>query len=150
MSRKPAGWRKEPARHSLAARGVKTSFKPTEDMMRFTRKADNFSWHGDRDIEDKERWGPTFGKNRDSDALAISNFDAVSDDMIKRFPNDVRIVHSTHWAVGWTDQLFVRMYNDEGPTAAYTAVQDWNARLKNYPVADEDSFDRLQAEMGEE
>jgi hypothetical protein len=141
------GWHYQSARHALAARGIKTVYEPPEEMRELTyEKARDFSWHGDNDIPDKERWGPTVAMHRDSGPLQISNFETISEDMIERFPEDTRVVHSSHWGVGWADQLFIRMYNDDGPTEAYEAAMEWNEKLQDYPVADEEDYSRREYE----
>ena len=140
------GWRHEPARHALAARGIKTTYVPTPEIRELTEKDPDHSWWGDRDIEDKERWGQTFSVNRDSGLLEQSNFETISKDITERFPEDARIIHSTHWAVGWIEQLFVRMYNDEGPTEAYEALMEWKEKMESYPVADESDFSNREVE----
>ena len=119
-------------------------YEPTKEIKDLCALEDNFCWHGDTDIPDKERWGPTISKSRDSGPLEESNFQAITQDMLERFPEDTRIVLSTHWGFGWVEQLFVRHYDDNGPTPAHEAIMQWHDKLSNYPVANEEDFSQRE------
>lgn len=114
---------------------------------------------GERNFSGPDDIGEThmisISQNRDSDALAQSNFAVVSEDMLERFPDDVRIMHASHWAVGWVDQLIVRVlktdYKPAMPadwqfTEAFEAIVEWSTNLENYPVADESDWSRREHE----
>lgn len=90
---------------------------------------------------------PIIGRNRDSGVLENSNWDVVSGDMLKRFPNQCFIKGSKHWAVGWIDQLMVQCFTKKGTvTKAWLAAIEWSDRLSEYPVADEDHFSKAEYE----
>lgn len=57
-----------------------------------------------------EGWVETFGRHRDSDNLQNSNFDAVLKTLSEKFElnDDYQVLGSSHWAVGWCDQIMVR------------------------------------------
>lgn len=115
-------------------------------------------------IEDnKARAG--IGQHRDSDALERSNFQVIYDDLVTRFPDDVEIDRSSHWAVGWHEVILVtaldskRTFDDSLPVwngnypinesdihPAFLAAMEWQDKLDNYPVADESHYSDLEFE----
>jgi len=103
----------------------------------------DFGYWGDVPLG--ETWGFTISQNRDSGPMERSNWEVITEDMEKRFPKNVEIVHSSHWAVGWVEQLAVRMLDKRGKvTKAGKAILDWKESLENYPVADEEHFSDLE------
>jgi hypothetical protein len=107
----------------------------------------DFAYFGDND-DLFVTWGlcgPSM--HRDSDCLQESNYITIWNDLFGKFPDDVSELHSNHWAVGWIDQIMVRVIDDEGnPTPAFEALIEWNDALNDYPVADEDDFSRREWE----
>lgn len=106
-------------------------------------------------MDERERlgpnWGDIIGRHRDSDALANSNFEVIEADLKKRFPDDVENHRFGHFAVGWVEELLVRMFNDNGKlTPAGRAAVEWGVKIEDYPVADEDDFSRREFEESEE
>lgn len=105
------------------------------------KKARNFVWEGPSDESDPDKWAFTVSRHRDSGLLDESNFATISKDMEARFPDDVEVVHSSHWAVGWIDELAVRVFDEQGGiTDAFHAIVDWKDKLEDYPIADEDDY----------
>lgn len=103
----------------------------------------NFAYFGDDDLS---VWGTMLTVNRDSEALQRSNWEVIKDDMMARFPNDVKVLSTSHWAVGWLDELLVNTDNPGALDAAY----EWHEQLDNYIVADEQHYmDTEQAEIEE-
>jgi hypothetical protein len=94
----------------------------------------------------------TASVHRDSDVLDQSNWEVIKDDMVERFPNDVYVHGSSHWAVGWTDQLAVRVYVYPHPAVgviisdAFKAIVEWKGKLEDYPVADESHYSEMEYE----
>ena len=73
-------------------------------------------------------WGCTFGRHRDSDNLDISNFETILKQFDEKYEKneDFRVEGSSHWAVGWTDQLMVRVLQCD--------CEDWeNADIRIHP-----------------
>lgn len=109
-------------------------------------RPESFGYSGDLDLFNT--WGlcgPS--QHRDSDILTESNYATIVEDLEDRFPDDVEVVSANHWAVGWVEQLAVRVLGDDGkPTEAFEAVYEWNEALKNYPIADESDFSRREYE----
>lgn len=92
-------------------------------------------------------WAITFSKHRDSDVLERTNFEVISTDLQKHFPEDTDIERFSHWAVGWIEYLVVRMLDKQGEvTPAGVAAVDWQAALANYPVADDEAFSAAEME----
>jgi hypothetical protein len=112
-----------------------------------------------------ESWGlcgPS--THRDADILTQSNYAVITTDLGERFPEDTEIVRSSHWAVGWTEQLAVRVLRDlpecepawtgardprmceDYITDAFRALLEWAEALEDYPVADEQDHSRREHE----
>lgn len=111
-------------------------------------RPDNFAYFGDLD---GSVWGRAFGQSRDSDALERSNFEVITGDLLKRFPDDYVIERSNHWAVGWVDEGRIRVLKnprkrltEKNLTEAFRAVVAWKEKLENYPVADEEHYSALE------
>ena len=97
--------------------------------------------------------------HRDSDILEQSNFQFIYADLLEEDgvkSEDVFIVHSDHWAVGWVDQIAVRMFREDilridNPEIecsdlhpAFIAVVDWHEALTAYPVASDEHFSEME------
>jgi hypothetical protein len=117
-----------------------------------TRPSDFGYWGSD---EMFVTWGYTLSVHRDSDVLDRSNWQVITDDMLERFPDDCRIESASHWAVGWIEQLAVRVLREDGPvfpaefneddiTEAFEAIYEWSDKLSDYPVADEEHYSKLE------
>jgi hypothetical protein len=123
----------------LAERAEKLAWRDTSDS----------HWDGPTDGSDKSNWAATVSRHRDSDPLAVSNYVVIYQDMIQRFPEDVEDHRFSHFAVGWIDHLFVRIYDANGEfTPAFDAIIEWEQRLSDYPVADEEHFSETEMKMG--
>ena len=119
--------------------------KLAEQAVKETADTPDFAYSGDTPIG--ETWAFTFSQHRDSNNLQKSNFKVISEDLLERFPDDVKIESFNHWAVGWIEQLEVRMLDEKGiVTAAGKASLDWNVKLSDYCVADEDDYSRMDYE----
>lgn len=111
-----------------------------------TSKMQNYAYWGDVPIG--QTWGFIgVGRHRDSNALENSNFEVIYEDLKKRFPSDVTIIRSSHWAVGWSEGIAVHLLDDNGvATKAAAAAMEWEEKLEEYPVADEEHFSNLETE----
>lgn len=102
---------------------------------------DSYAYFGDLDRE--RLWVGTIGRNRDSDLIAESNFERIYEDALKMFGDDyVTIERSSHWACGWVEQIFIKMFHDDG---AVTSAGLWmiktNESLQNdYPLYDDSDY----------
>jgi len=81
-----------------------------------------------------------YGRNRDSDILRNSNFDAFLAALGGEGEN-VTVVRIGHWACGWCEYIGVR----EGSPEAGIA-ESLRERLEDYPVLDEDDLTRREWE----
>jgi hypothetical protein len=119
--------------------------KLAEEAVQETAKIEDYLYRGE--LELGETWAFTFSKNRDSGLLEESNYETIKKALEERFQNDVEEVRSSHWAVGWVEQLAVRMLSKAGRvTPAGIAALEWKGKLENYPVADEEDFSRREYE----
>jgi hypothetical protein len=95
----------------------------------------NASYSGDRGD-----WLIVMARNRDSDALARSNFDAA---LARLEGPTVAVERSSHWAVGWVDYLIV----DPSDTERVMKAMDMLRGLEEvYPVLDDDLFSQYEFE----
>ena len=100
------------------------------------RTGTGFVYYGDLPLG--ETWAFMLARHRDSDTVEQSNWHVIHTDMAERFPDDIEVVHCSHWAVGWIDHLAVRLLDDaEALTDAGHAILEWKEQLDDYPVADE-------------
>jgi hypothetical protein len=117
-----------------------------ETIDRALERPSDFAYFGDRPLF--ETWGLCGPMtHRDADALTASNYRVILKNMQERFPDDVDTLSSSHWAVGWCEQIMVRVINDDGtPTEAFAALLEWSGALAEYPVADEEDYCELERE----
>jgi hypothetical protein len=93
------------------------------------------------EIKDRETW-LVFQEahNRDSDALAESNFYCALEAMGGE-SDDVEVHRFRHWANGWYEIVLVR----PGSEAEQIAIK-LQGKLEDYPVLDEDDFSQREME----
>ena len=95
-------------------------------------------------LEDQGDWYVVTGRNRDSDILTESNFDAALA-CLGGESDDVEVHRFGHWACGWLEIILVRP-----DTEAEATARALRARLENYPMLDESDFcEREYAEYNE-
>lgn len=91
-------------------------------------------------LDDRQDWLVFLGRNRDSDILTESNFDAALK-ALGGEGDDVEIHRFGHWACGWFEVILIRPDSD----AASLAV-DMEVALDGYPVLDESDFSQRETE----
>jgi len=86
--------------------------------------------------------------HRDSDILQKSNFDAALKMLGGESSEgrDVVVASSSHWAVGWLDEIFV--HKDAADKVAI--LEDILERIADYPVLDEDDYRQRESEANDE
>jgi len=84
------------------------------------------------------KWFCLLTQNRDSDCLTRSNFTSALEILGGESPT-VKIDRFGHWACGWWESLSVA----EG-SEAYKKALEIEAKLKDYPLVNEDHFNQLQ------
>jgi hypothetical protein len=82
-----------------------------ESVLKESRNIPSFSYSGD--LELGVYWAFTFSVHRDSGQIDRSNWEVITNDLEKRFPDDIESVHCGHWAVGWIDHLAVKVWESE-------------------------------------
>jgi hypothetical protein len=104
-------------------------------------------WHREDNYmgKDYSDYFVLMGHTRDSDALTESNFHTALD-MMGGESNTVIVARMNHWLVGWVEGIFIHKSDQE----AIDKGEDILAQLEEYPVLDEDDYDRTRADMGEE
>lgn len=124
----------------------------------------NYAYYGDND-EMFGSWGqsgPT--RTRDSGALDNSNFQSILGYLQEKYPDDIREMRTSHWAVGWMDVMEVRVLKDSAPEsikeygmAQYgTIEEDWITDCfkelheicvdlaESYPIFDESLYSQME------
>lgn len=86
--------------------------------------------------------------HRDSSIMQKSNFDAALKMLGGESAEgrDVVVANSSHWAVGWIDEIFV--HKDAEDKVAI--LEDILERLSNYPILDEDDYQQRETEANDE
>ena len=79
--------------------------------------------------------------SRDADILTRSNWEVVTDDILKvATHDDTEICRFGHWACGWYEQLLIH----KSDTEALKVAEEWCCFLSDYPVADDEHHSELQ------
>lgn len=92
-------------------------------------------------------WGFTpFSTYRDADCLTRANWEVITEDLQRRFPDSFEIMHSTCQLMGWVDNLLLNVTDER----AAQAVLNWVHKLERYPVADDEKLAALEGEEIEE
>jgi len=120
------------------------------------KKPEDFYYNGPEDMF--KTWGYCgIDKHRDSTAIDVSNFEVISKDLITNYPDDFRVETYTHWLVGSVDRLVCRVLKNESMglvgwniTDAFISAMCWKNELKDYPIADEDNYEQLRLEYGDD
>jgi hypothetical protein len=101
----------------------------------------DFAYFGDLDLS---VWGfSPFGKHRDSDLLAESNFDYVLAALRRVSANSVEVMRTSHWLVGWYEHIMVRTTAKKTMALLYELFERYN----NYIVLNEDDLARRECEQ---
>ena len=79
-------------------------------------------------------WAVLLGRNRDSDVLTESNWQAALELLVGE-SETVNIHRFGHWACGWLEYLCVRIMSP-----AHLIAQKIESDLENYPVLDEEDY----------
>lgn len=126
--------------------------KPITELARMAlEKPSDFGYWGSEDMF--VTWGFTgHDRNPMSKNLGESNFKAISEDLMTRYPDDFRIENYRHWVVGWVDRLVCRILINEKDgivesniSESFKAAIDYHLKLEDYPIIDENIYDEMQA-----
>lgn len=114
------------------------------------KRPSDFGYFGDNE-EMFVTWslGPVI-RHRDSDILEQSNADALEKCLNEEHPElseDWSITQCSHWCVGWCDHFSFRVVNPDGSLSDIAKFYlDWERKLDDYPVADEDDYSEREYE----
>ena len=107
--------------------------------------ARNFS--GDSDHLHDHYFVAPVSTSRDADILTRSNWDVVTDEILKvARHNDTEIHRFGHWGCGWYEQLLIH----KSDTEALKVAEEWCCTLADYPVASDVHYSELQREEAAE
>lgn len=93
-----------------------------------------------------EGWAITFSRSRDSDNREIANYEHVLSYLYEKYPDEYRVAHSSHWAVGWVDQILVKAVVNGEITQVFKDMYEFALDLEQYPALDEDAEIRMDHE----
>lgn len=91
-------------------------------------------------LDEIEGWYIVLGRNRDSDILSESNFDAALKSLGGE-GEDVQVHRFGHWACGWYELILVRP-----DSKAFEIAEEIESALADYPVLDDDDFSMREME----
>lgn len=80
------------------------------------------------------------GKHRDSEYIDLSNFEVALKALGGENPPDVIVVRSTHWAVGWVEQIMIH----ESCKDKLESAQNILDGLEIYPILDDMHYSNLR------
>lgn len=89
-------------------------------------------------------------KNRDSKIFEESNFEVLTRNLTREFPNDFDVERYNHWLVGWVERLTVKVLKNPGEiteeniTDAFKKAMWWKDQLNDYPFVAEDHYEDLR------
>lgn len=119
-----------------------TTREEVRELLKYPPDCGLFSGHPA--YKDPEHWciGPVI-EHRDSGLMDRANAKALIEALEKREdlqemwePHDFR-----HWAVGWVKHMSFRVLGDDGePTPMFHFMKEWEAKLDDYPLADEEAY----------
>lgn len=123
-----------------------------EELTRITRRPSDFGWHDAP--KDSHLWAFTrFAQNRDSGPLERVNYEVAVKELFSRRAGRGSVLDSRfgHFAVGWVDQLIVRVCRklprsgETVPTTlAWQVYCELRDRVDNYPCLDEDKLSEVE------
>jgi hypothetical protein len=86
-----------------------------------------------------------FGRHRDSDCLAESNF-RVALKALGGESETVLVIRESHWAVGWIEWIAIHESDSKSLQIADRLIED----LESYPVLNEEDWSELEQEAADE
>ena len=97
------------------------------------------------DAEPHAQWYVVLGQNRDSDALAKSNFECATSNLEACGEDAYHIHRFGHWGCGWYEVLIVNNENEK----ACTEADDMLRALADYPCLDDEHYSAKMCELEE-
>ena len=140
-------------RHKAAIRAAAERFLPpalalTAPVSAMT-KLKNFAPtqydHKGMNEPDKAEWLVVCSRHRDSKTIDISNFSTAHNRLTEHETNDVGVIGSGHWMVGYVETLIVRP-----GTPSADLAERLHDRIRDNIILDEDDVSRLEHENYQE
>ena len=97
------------------------------------------------DSEPHAQWYVVAGQNRDSDALAKSNFECATSTLEACGEDAYHIHRFGHWGCGWYEVLIVNNENEK----ACTEADDMLRALADYPCLNDEHYSAKMCELEE-
>lgn len=101
---------------------------------------------------DPRYWTMLHLSHRDSDVLTLSNAATIRQEL-ESLDTDTDIEFSSvlHWAVGYCDVVYIRVYDTSGEiTRAFAKYFELQERLADYPVLNDDDYNARQEAYAQE
>jgi hypothetical protein len=109
------------------------------------RRAEGLLWSAEP--KDGENWALIPAQHRGSDNIDKSNAVIIEREICEQFPDDAHMERFSDWLAGWSENLVLRVYDQEGKiTPAFKAYALLAARLENYPLLDESLYSEMEEE----
>lgn len=118
-------------------------------------RPDSFAYYGDEDLF--ETWAITFSTHRDDDTIGKSNWDVMLEELNEHFGpagDKWQVMHASHWAVGWTDEIIMPIVEivgmDDYGDAIYAVTEQFawalsiRDALMDYPLLDETRYSEME------
>jgi hypothetical protein len=99
------------------------------------KRFESFIWV--EEPEDSENYALILLRTRDSNLLEQSNADFIEKTLK---PYGVKIEHFNHWAVGWVDNLVLKVFDNNVVTEAFEKFVEIKQQFEDYPALDEDDY----------
>jgi hypothetical protein len=108
----------------------------------------DFGYYGDLDLFNT--WGLCYAlEHRDSNTFEQSNSAYIQAQIKARgLSESFEVLHFGHWAVGWIEQLAIKLVDDNGELnkPALDFMQEIHDSLADYPILDEEDYSRREYE----
>lgn len=100
-------------------------------------------WNGDNYLGERyDDYCVLFSHHRDSDILVESNWRSIIKHLDKNPHIKYQVVRSSHWAVGWIEQILI----EEHDIASICFGELIQQKLKGYPIFNEEDYSELEWE----
>lgn len=126
-----------------------------DDIQKALERPADFGYYGERDLF--ETWCITFSTHRDDDVAGKANWDVMLEQLNERFGKageKWEVMHASHWAVGWADQIILPVVEvvaiDDFGDAVYAVTEQFawaleiKGALEEYPLLDETRYSEME------
>lgn len=122
----------------------------TKELIEATEKPDNWAFNPEKvgiSKEDWVRWGKVYDTFEGAELFHVSNYEFLARELGK-YPNQFKIIPSSHWLVNHVDEIYIMVYTKKGrPTQVYRKWKEFEDKMKmDNPVLDWDDFSNKEQE----